>query len=58
MMPTASDLDDPLGFAHDEDASMTDEDFDAAIGQLLDSGDDETPPGEDSGSRAEDSTEE
>src|SRR5688572_19346670 len=58
MMPTAADLDDPLGFAHDEDASMTDEDFDAAIGQLLSGDDDETSPGGDSGSRAEDSTDE
>ena len=44
MMPTAADLDDPLGFAQDEDAgSMSDEEFDAAIGELLD-GDDQKPP--------------
>ena len=57
MMPTAADLDDPLGFAQGEAGSMSDEDFDAAIGQLLD-GDDERPPGGGSGPRAEDSTDE
>lgn len=40
MMPTAADLDDPLGFAQDEAGSMSDEDFDAALGQLLDGNDD------------------
>jgi putative hydrolase len=45
MMPTAADLDDPLGFAQDEAGSMSDEDFDAALGQLLD-GDDESPKDE------------
>jgi hypothetical protein len=38
-MPTAADLDDPLGFAQDEEGAMTDEEFDAAIGELLDRGD-------------------
>ena len=62
MMPTAADLDDPLGFAHDDTGSMSDEDFDAAIGQLLDGDDerpeDKRPPGGGSGPRAEDSTDE
>ncbi len=61
MMPTAADLDDPLGFAQDE-GSMSNEEFDAALGQLLDSDDespdDERPPGGGSGPRAEDSTDE
>jgi putative hydrolase len=39
LMPTAADLDDPLGFAQDEEGAMTDEEFDAAIGELLDRGD-------------------
>ncbi len=40
LMPTAADLDDPLGFAHGdspgEPDSMSDEEFDAALGELLD----------------------
>ena len=36
LMPSASDLDDPLGFAQGENRSATDEAFDAAIGELLD----------------------
>jgi putative hydrolase len=39
LMPTAADLDDPLGFAQGEAGSMSDEEFDAAIGELLDRGD-------------------
>jgi hypothetical protein len=35
-MPDASDLDDPLGFAQGEKRSQSDDDFDAALGQLLD----------------------
>jgi putative hydrolase len=42
LMPTASDLDDPLGFSADnrtDDVSaVTDEEFDAALAELLDSG--------------------
>src|SRR3954453_11327599 len=39
LLPTAADLDDPLGFREDlpEVAELSDEDFDKAIGQLLDS---------------------
>ena len=38
LLPSASDLDDPLGFREDltEPESMSDEDFDAALGKLLD----------------------
>ncbi len=38
LLPTASDLDDPLGFREDlpEVAELSDEDFDRAIGALLD----------------------
>jgi putative hydrolase len=38
LLPTAADLDDPLGFREDlpEVAELSDEDFDKAIGQLLD----------------------
>src|SRR4051794_38531230 len=38
LLPTAADLDDPLGFREDlpEVAELTDEDFDKAIGELLD----------------------
>jgi putative hydrolase len=38
LLPTAADLDDPLGFREDlpEVAEMSDEDFDQAIGRLLD----------------------
>lgn len=57
LMPTAADLDDPLGFAQDEERTMSDADFEAAIGELLD-GDDEKPPGGGSGPRAEDGTDE
>ena len=47
LLPTADDLDDPLGFREDlhEVDELSDEDFDKAIGALLDSekgsGDDE-----------------
>ena len=54
LLPTAADLDDPLGFREDAAApgSLTDEDFDAGLRELLDgdsgeSGDDrpgEQPP--------------
>lgn len=43
LMPEASDLDDPLGFAHGEKRDQTDDDFDAALGELLD-GDDPGRP--------------
>jgi putative hydrolase len=36
LMPDASDLDDPLGFAQGEKRSQSDDDFDAALGELLD----------------------
>ncbi len=42
LMPTAADLDDPLGFSTggraDDVAAVTDEEFDAALAELLDSG--------------------
>jgi putative hydrolase len=44
LMPTAADLDDPLGFSSgergDDASAVTDEEFDAALAELLDSGDD------------------
>lgn len=39
LMPEASDLDDPLGFAQGEKRSQSDDDFDAALGELLDNAD-------------------
>jgi putative hydrolase len=36
LMPDASDLDDPLGFAQGEKRSQSDDDFDTALGELLD----------------------
>ena len=36
LMPTAADLDDPLGFAQGEGRSADDEAFDTALGELLD----------------------
>jgi putative hydrolase len=36
LMPSAADLDDPLGFAQGEGRTQSDDDFDAALGQLLD----------------------
>ncbi len=51
LLPTAADLDDPLGFREDlpEVAELSDEDFDKAIGELLDreSGDDRRRQGDD-----------
>jgi putative hydrolase len=44
LMPVASDLDDPLGFAQGETRSQSDDEFDTALGQLLD-GDDGTGDG-------------
>lgn len=35
LMPSAADLDDPLGFAQGEHRSQSDDDFDAALGELL-----------------------
>jgi putative hydrolase len=37
LMPVAADLDDPLGFAQGETRSQSDDDFDTALGELLDS---------------------
>jgi putative hydrolase len=50
LMPSAADLDDPLGFAQDEHRTQSDDDFDAALGQLLDNdpGDAEPDTGDDS----------
>jgi len=39
LMPSAADLDDPLGFAQDENRSASDDAFDAALGELLDEDD-------------------
>ncbi|MCL8250357.1 zinc-dependent metalloprotease [Aeromicrobium fastidiosum] len=43
LMPDASDLDDPLGFAQGEKRSQSDDDFDAALGELLDGTAPESP---------------
>ncbi len=43
LMPDASDLDDPLGFAQGEKRSQSDDDFDAALGELLDGTGPESP---------------
>jgi putative hydrolase len=45
LLPTDSDLDDPLGFRADlsEPAALSDEDFDAALAELLDEGTDDGP---------------
>ncbi|MBC7632808.1 zinc-dependent metalloprotease [Aeromicrobium sp.] len=48
LMPSAADLDDPLGFAQGENRTPSDDEFDAAIGELLDgdgNGDDGTGTG-------------
>ena len=48
LLPTAADLDDPLGFREDlpEVSELSDEDFDKALGELLDgAGDDERADG-------------
>ncbi len=46
LLPTSTDLDDPLGFREDlgEPTEMADDDFDAALAQLLDEGTDGTTP--------------
>ena len=47
LVPTSADLDDPLGFVQAErSATSADEDFDAALAELLDSA-----PGDESGGR-------
>jgi hypothetical protein len=40
LLPSSADLDDPLGFREsvEEPAALTDEEFDAALADLLDSG--------------------
>ena len=45
LLPTAADLDDPLGFREGATApeELTDEDFDAALRELLDRGDGDEP---------------
>jgi putative hydrolase len=45
LLPTAADLDDPLGFREDVGAAteMSDEDFDEALAKLLDEGETGTP---------------
>lgn len=45
LMPTAADLDDPLGYAEGEKSAESD-DFDAALGRLLDGDTDAPPPAE------------
>ena len=48
-MPTAADLDDPLGFAYDEKdpaQGSGDADFDAALADLLEGGSDSAAPGD------------
>jgi putative hydrolase len=56
LLPTAADLDDPLGFGERADAvaSFADQDFDAALAQLLDdergpAGDERGPAGDEGG---------
>ncbi|MGH3358699.1 MAG: zinc-dependent metalloprotease [Nocardioidaceae bacterium] len=39
LLPSASDLDDPLGFAADAETEVADQDFDAALADLLDAAD-------------------
>jgi hypothetical protein len=47
LIPTSADLDDPLGFASAErDDQTADDDFDAALAELLDR-DDEDPADDD-----------
>lgn len=48
LMPVAADLDDPLGFAQGEQRSQDDDDFDTALGALLD---DEADGPDDQGER-------
>ena len=44
LVPTSTDLDDPLGFASaDRDTQAGEEDFDAALAELLERGEDEGP---------------
>ncbi|SDT09054.1 putative hydrolase [Nocardioides scoriae] len=47
LLPTAADLDDPLGFREDlaEPAELSDEDFDRELGQLLDGDQPQDPDG-------------
>jgi hypothetical protein len=46
LVPTSADLDDPLGFVQAErSATSADEDFDAALAELLDSAPDDKPEG-------------
>jgi putative hydrolase len=54
LLPTSTDLDDPLGFREgtEEPKALTDEEFDAALADLLDSGSREEPgtdPGHEAG---------
>ena len=48
LLPTAADLDDPLGFREDSVAlgELSEEEFDAGLRDLLDGGDGDTRPGE------------
>jgi len=41
LLPTAADLDDPLGFAESQAARLSDDDFDAALQELLSSDDED-----------------
>ncbi len=56
LLPTAEDLDDPLGFREDlhDVPELSDEDFDKALGQLLDSAGDEGSDGPASGEGPDD----
>jgi putative hydrolase len=48
LIPTSGDLDDPLGFASSErDERAAEDDFDAALAELLERGEDEGPSGDD-----------
>jgi hypothetical protein len=53
LLPTSTDLDDPLGFREgtEEPKALTDEEFDAALADLLDAGSREEP-GKDPGHQA------
>jgi putative hydrolase len=47
LLPTAADLDDPIGYAKGENGKAEDQAFDAALAQLLDNPESNTPGGAD-----------
>ena len=49
LLPTSADLDDPLGFVQRDATPTSDEDFDAALAELLDSAGDDSDDPKDSG---------